>query len=37
MVGWCDGAGKCPVPGCPDWITVGHGPAALAEGAGGCC
>ena len=28
--------GKLPVPGRPTiWITVGHGPTALAEGAGG--
>ena len=30
--------GKLPVPGRPTiWITVGHGPTALAEGAGGGC
>ena len=37
--GWSGGAmvlGKLPVPGRPTiWITVGQGPAALAEGAGG--
>ena len=28
--------GKLPVPGQPTiWITVGHGPSALAVGAGG--
>ena len=30
--------GKLPVPGRPTiWITVGQGPTALAEGAGGGC
>ena len=30
--------GELPVPGRPTtWITVGQGPAALAEGAGGGC
>ena len=30
--------GKLPVPGRPTiWITVGHGPTALAAGAGGGC
>ena len=30
--------GKLPVPGCPTiWITIGHGPTALAVGAGGGC
>ena len=30
--------GKLPVPGRPTiWITVGHGPTALAVGAGWCC
>ena len=30
--------GKLPVPGCPTiLITVGHGPTALAVGAGGGC
>ena len=30
--------GKLPVPGRPTiWITVGHGPTALAVGAGGGC
>ena len=30
--------GKLSVPGRPTlWITVGHGPTALAEGAGGGC
>ena len=30
--------GKLPVPGRPTiWITVGQGPTALAEGAGGSC
>ena len=30
--------GKLPVPGHPTiWITVGHGPTALAVGAGGDC
>ena len=38
MVGWCDGAGKLPVPGRPTIrITVGQGPTALAVGAGGGC
>ena len=38
VVGWCDGAGKLPVPGRPTiWITVGQGPTALAVGAGGGC
>ena len=38
VVGWCDGAGKLPVPGCPTiLITVGQGPVALAVGAGGGC
>ena len=38
MVGWCDGAGKLPVPGRPTiWITVGQGPTALAVGADGSC
>ena len=28
--------GKLPVPGCPTvWMIVGHGPTALAVGAGG--
>ena len=39
--GWSDGAmvlGKLPVPGRPTiWITVGQGPTALTEGAGGGC
>ena len=36
VVGWCDGAGKLPVPGCPTiFITVGQGPVALAVGTGG--
>ena len=36
VVGWCDGAGKLPVPGRPTiLITVGQGPMALAVGAGG--
>ena len=39
--GWSGGAmvlGKLPVPGRPTiWITVGQGPTALAEGAGGGC
>ena len=39
--GWSGGAmvlGKLPVPGCPTvWMTVGQGPTALAEGAGGAC
>ena len=38
--GWSEGAmvlGKLPVPGRPTiLITVGQGPIALAEGAGGC-
>ena len=38
-LGWSDGAmvlGKLPVPGRPTiLITVGHGPIALAVGAGG--
>ena len=30
--------GKLPVPGRPTiWMTVGQGPTALAEGAGGGC
>ena len=30
--------GKLPVPGRPTvWITIGQGPTALAEGAGGGC
>ena len=30
--------GKLPVPGRPTiWITVGKGPTALTEGAGGGC
>ena len=30
--------GKLPVPGRPtNWIIVGQGPTALAEGAGGGC
>ena len=30
--------GKLPMPGRPTiWITVGHGPTALAVGAGGGC
>ena len=37
--GWSGGAmvlGKLPVPGRPTiWLTVGQGPTALAEGAGG--
>ena len=37
--GWSGGAmvlGKLPVPGRPTiWISVGQGPTALAEGAGG--
>ena len=38
VVGWCDGAGKLPMPGRPTiWITVGQGPIALAVGAGGGC
>ena len=38
VVGWCDGAGKLPVPGRPTiWIIVGQGPTALAVGAGGGC
>ena len=38
VVGWCDGAGKVPVPVRPTiWITVGQGPTALAVGAGGGC
>ena len=39
--GWSGGAivlGKLPVSGRPTiWITVGQGPIALAEGAGGGC
>ena len=39
--GWSGGAmvvGKLPVPGRPTmWLTVGQGPTALAEGAGGSC
>ena len=39
--GWSGGAmvlGKLPVPGRPTiLITVGHGPTALAAGAGGGC
>ena len=41
LQGWSGGAmvlGKLPVPGRPAiWITVGPGPTALAEGAGGGC
>ena len=38
VVGWCDGAGKLPVPGRPTiWISVGQGPTALAVDAGGGC
>ena len=38
VIGWCDGAGKLPVPGRPIiWISVGQGPTALAVGAGGGC
>ena len=30
--------GKLPLPGSPTvWILVGHGPPALAVGAGGSC
>ena len=36
--GWCDGLGNLPVPERPTiWIVVGHGPTALAVGAGGGC
>ena len=38
VVGWCDGAGKFPVPGHPTiWITVRQGPSALEVCAGGGC
>ena len=39
--GWSGGAmalGNLPVPGRPTiWMVVGHGPTALAVGAGGGC
>ena len=38
MGGWCDGAGKLPVPGHSTiWITVGQGPTVVAVGVGGGC